>query len=236
MPHSPNQVAGAVGAVGCEAPVAKRARGEPRKGTPAAARFHEWLLKESGIEGLDNLELRHSDVPGAGIGIYARKPLAPGTAVIRVPYSCVLSAEKALASPVGRAARKVAPTCTDEFVLTLWVAVGRSDPEHPFHIYLASLQADGATPLAWPETVTKNLHGTNLGAAITQYVGWHSSAVCSLTPVAAVNGPNCPPCLHRASLSLFYSNPLILGINDTHIHLCWAQPLVSTLCSQPPCR
>lgn len=233
MPENPSKAVDVVGKPAGEAPAAKRARVPPKENP--AARFHEWLLKESDIEGLDNLELRHSDVPGAGIGIYARKPMGPGTAVIRVPYSCVLSAEKALASPVGRAARKVAPTCTDEFVLTLWVAVGRSDPAHPFHIYLASLQADGATPLAWPETVTQNLRGTNLGAAIDQYV-WLLVLFAHTRRHSAVTGPNCPSCLHRASLSLFYSHLLILGINDTHTHLYWVQPLVSTLCSQPPCR
>ncbi len=132
----------------------KRARREPADGetetvlpsSPAAfARFLDWVERKSGIAGLDNVALFRSREPGAGCGVYARdRALPPGAdSVIRVPISAVLTAGKALASPVGRAAREVEPLCTDEFVLTLWVAAGRSDSAHPFHEYLASLQASG---------------------------------------------------------------------------------------------
>ena len=113
-------------------------------------RFLEWVRKFSGISGLENVDLRISDVPGAGFGVYARETLGPGALVIRVPHRSVLNATKALQSTVGKVAREIDPNCTDEFVLVLWVAVGRCDPRHPFFAYLTSLQVSPRPCLICP--------------------------------------------------------------------------------------
>jgi hypothetical protein len=64
------------------------------------------------------------------------------------------------------------PTATDEFVLLLWMAVGRNDANHPFHPYLASLPQLPSLPMNWPTTLTDtttSLQGTNLGAAFEKH-------------------------------------------------------------------
>ena len=110
----------------------------PKALDAATTCFHEWLVSE-GVIGLNNVDLRSSNLPGAGCGVFAKKDLAPEEEVFRIPSKLVLTADKALESPLGKLARAVAPLCTAEFVLTLWVAVGRADTTHPFHTYLVTL-------------------------------------------------------------------------------------------------
>ena len=108
---------------------------------PRLGALLRWL-QESGAEGLEALEFRASSLANGGLGVFVgkdRQTLKPGDLIARIPQSCVLTADKALASDVGRACVGANPECTDEFVLIIWIAVGRLDENHPFHAYLSSL-------------------------------------------------------------------------------------------------
>ena len=131
----------------------------------------QWL-RAKGAEGVDDLEYRASSETGGGLGVFTKKTISPGGSVAKIPQSCVLTAEKALSSALGRACVAVNPHCTDEFIFTLWVAAGRLDTTHPFHAYLSSLPRDCTSPLSWPEALvdsTAHLGGTNLGGAVVSH-------------------------------------------------------------------
>jgi hypothetical protein len=109
---------------------------------------------------------------GGGIGLFTKKRLLPGEKVATIPQSCVLTGTKALRTEFGRSVVEILRNeveATDEFILLLWMAVGRNDPKHPFHPYLASLPQEGVLPLSWPSSLTDTnttLLGTNLGDAL----------------------------------------------------------------------
>ena len=133
-----------------------------------------WLEKQ-GAEGLSTLEFRPSTKVGGGMGAFTTQDIQPGSAIARLPQTCVLTATKALRSQLGQQIKKAVendPTATDEFVLLLWMAVGRNDANHPFHPYLASLPQLHSLPMNWPTTLTDTsttLQGTNLGAAFEDH-------------------------------------------------------------------
>lgn len=158
----------------------KRARSPPipaisspmqEDGGAALQDMLQWL-RAKGASGIDDLEYRASSEPGGGMGVFTKKPIAPGGSVAKIPQCCVLTAQKALSSVLGTACVAVNPYCTDEFVFTLWVAAGRLDAKHPFHAYLRSLPGDCASPLSWPQYLIEgksHLGGTNLGGAIVSH-------------------------------------------------------------------
>ena len=167
-----------------DAPAAKRPRrqSEPERGKIEPQQHEQcddsslgallrWL-RDEGAEGLENLEFRESSIACGGLGAFARKPIAPNGLIAKIPQKCVLNSDKALASDIGRACVAANPNCTDEFVLILWLAIGRVDPSHPFHIYISSLPPEPISPLAWDKSLVdgpSQLGRTNLGRAILSH-------------------------------------------------------------------
>ena len=149
----------------------KRCRAPSSDSAPPGGRYQallEWLTV-SGATGLSNLEFRESEKSGGGTGVFAKRRIRPGGCVAWIPQSCVLTAAKALSSAVGQTCRKLLPNCTDEFVLVLWMALGRGDPSHPFHAYLGSLPTERTSLVSWPEAHLSALAGTNLGTAVADH-------------------------------------------------------------------
>jgi hypothetical protein len=133
----------------------------------ALAGLTAWFRKV-GATGWDALEFKASNVSGGGgLGAFSRQGYPAHSDMAFLPHRAILTADKALATPLGVACRQVCPQCTDEFVLCLWMAEGRSsaDPLHPFHAYLASLPAELPSPVVWDKDTQALLKGTNLGAA-----------------------------------------------------------------------
>ena len=133
-----------------------------------------WLTK-AGTTGLSTLEFRSSVKVGGGIGTFTTIPILAGSSIAQIPQRCVLSATKAINSPFGqqcKAALQQDSRGTDEFILLLWMAVGRKDSNHPFHCYLQSLPQNSSLPISWPTQLTDSptsLQGTNLGTSLIQY-------------------------------------------------------------------
>ena len=121
------------------------------------------------------LSFRPSLKVGGGIGVFTTQAIKPGGVIANIPQQCVLSATKALRSEFGQAcslAIQDDPTGTDEFVMLLWMAIGRKDTTHSFHAYLQSLPQTPSLPISWPRSLTDSvstLGGTNLGTALDQY-------------------------------------------------------------------
>eukprot|EP00750_Incisomonas_marina_P013855 INCI17555.8.p1 GENE.INCI17555.8~~INCI17555.8.p1 ORF type:complete len:607 (+),score=109.38 INCI17555.8:22-1842(+) len=68
--------------------------------------------------------------------------------------------------------KQVLPDCTDEFVMLLWMALGRMDSSHPFHTYLRSLPSSPQSMVLCPPTlwdVPSLLGNTNAGALLRQH-------------------------------------------------------------------
>ena len=134
----------------------------------------EWLQKQ-GTTGLSTLEFRPSKKVGGGIGTFTTQDIQPGSSIARLPQTCVLTATKALRSTFGQACSAAIEndsTGTDEFILLLWMAIGRKDSTHPFHPYLASLPQLPSLPISWSITLTNTsttLENTNLGAALESH-------------------------------------------------------------------
>ena len=92
-----------------------------------------------------------------GIGAFAKRSFKSGDLLATLPRKCVLTANAAVESPVGVAAKQAALAsgaekyCTPDSVLWVYMCVGRVDTKHPWHPYLASLPADAPDPASWPE-------------------------------------------------------------------------------------
>ena len=100
--------------------------------------------EERKLRGVSNLRIGPSSLVGGGSALHTIGAIGGDggghNVIAEIPQACVLSAAKAAKSSFGRA---VASThgldCTDEFCMWMWMAIGRRDPAHPFHAYLASL-------------------------------------------------------------------------------------------------
>ena len=119
-----------------EASMPKRKASEPEPPlAPATTTLLAWL-SECGTEGLDQLSVRPT---ADGLGVFARRPFAPGDRIASLPQRCVLSARAAEESELGRAVRTAAsamgPTCealcTEEVVLWLSL-IHISEPTRPY--------------------------------------------------------------------------------------------------------
>ena len=121
--------------------------------TVSPATLVAWVAARGG-SGTDGVAVRGCG--GGGRGLFARRAFAAGDTILSLPQSCVLTAEKAAAAGVGVAARAAAKAwgveavCTDEVLLWLTMCVGRVDPSHPWHSYLACLPTAVSEPCRWP--------------------------------------------------------------------------------------
>eukprot|EP00928_Gymnodinium_smaydae_P078323 TRINITY_DN6218_c0_g1_i3.p1 TRINITY_DN6218_c0_g1~~TRINITY_DN6218_c0_g1_i3.p1 ORF type:complete len:828 (-),score=178.79 TRINITY_DN6218_c0_g1_i3:503-2965(-) len=109
-----------------------------------------WLRNGHGVDLRSfGLEIRRTE--DRGFGVFALRPVSPGTTLAKIPESAVLHAGKVHDSDFGRKAltavnasgEKVAP----EELLWLYMAWGRKDTTCPWHAYLQSLPTD--VPHAW---------------------------------------------------------------------------------------
>ncbi|CAL1163557.1 unnamed protein product [Cladocopium goreaui] len=103
-------------------------------------------------------------------GVYATEKIKVDEVIAEVPQSCVLSAERARESPVGKAFLKIFPEdkARDKWVFLLDLLAARVDATHPAHVYLAALPRESPTPMSWPANLRAMLAGTNLGAAVDE--------------------------------------------------------------------
>ena len=62
----------------------------------------------------------------------------------------------------------MADLCTDEVLLWLFMAIGRRDPKHPFHPYLASLPVVAPDAANWPEDHRAGLEATPVAADVAK--------------------------------------------------------------------
>lgn len=149
-------------------------------------------LESSGAQGIDGLHIA-ADGDG-GIGAFARHAIQQGQLIAAIPQRCVLSVHAAEESALGRAVRAAAKRLdsahaallTDEVLLWIYMAVGRMDPAHPWHAYLASLPSQSPDPACWPAALRDELNGTPVGASVRAAVdavhAVHSGLVRGLSP------------------------------------------------------
>ena len=121
-------------------------------------------LRSQGAVGFEKLRITDSTESGGGLGVFATEKVGPNGVVVRIPQECVVTVAAAWASEVGRQCADI-PNATDEFVMALWLAIGRIQPEHPYHVYLTSLPSDPPNVPCWDEESMAPLEGTNLGVA-----------------------------------------------------------------------
>eukprot|EP00930_Biecheleria_cincta_P070289 TRINITY_DN57930_c0_g1_i1.p1 TRINITY_DN57930_c0_g1~~TRINITY_DN57930_c0_g1_i1.p1 ORF type:complete len:498 (+),score=116.82 TRINITY_DN57930_c0_g1_i1:105-1598(+) len=128
----------------------------------------DWLEKQ-GAAGLDKLGVARACGKG-DLGVFAKEKIEPGSVIAHVPQSCILSAEKARASDIGKACLAALPSgeAIDELILRLWLMAGRADTSHEMHTYLRSLPAETPTPMGWPRNLQMMLAGTNLSILVSE--------------------------------------------------------------------
>jgi len=152
--------------------MSKRARDDApdaRAPPPEREALVAWLLS-CGCVSVSGVEIRASTEAGSGLGMFARAAIEPRGVIARLPQRCVLTAQKAKVSELGRAVLAQppggAPRCSDELLLLTWMAIGRRDGAHPFHAYLASLPCTAPDAPSWPLRLRLLLRGTSLGVAV----------------------------------------------------------------------
>ena len=140
------------------------------------AQLLSWA-KRIGCGGLDNIEIR-CDNDTLGAGLFASKRITAHSAVISLPQSAVLTLERAASSTLGRLARATAAewgsdaaaTCTDSFLLYVFMCVGRIDPAHPWHAYCSSLPTAPQEPCRWPDAVLDELRASGTAQSLVAAV------------------------------------------------------------------
>eukprot|EP00931_Biecheleriopsis_adriatica_P095030 TRINITY_DN6865_c0_g1_i1.p1 TRINITY_DN6865_c0_g1~~TRINITY_DN6865_c0_g1_i1.p1 ORF type:complete len:478 (+),score=96.65 TRINITY_DN6865_c0_g1_i1:54-1487(+) len=143
---------------------ATHAQGAPVHAVLDWLRFH-------GASGLEKFRVGVVSMNGSRedeLGIFARENIAPGQVLASVPQDCVLSADKAKCSNIGKTCLEVLAEgeASDEFIFLLWLMIGRADKSHPMHTYLNGLPVEAPTPMAWPPRLRAMLSGTNLGVMV----------------------------------------------------------------------
>ena len=133
-------------------------------------RLLQWLRRSGAT--IDLLRFRRSS--WGGTGAFASQQCPPGTVLATIPAACVLTADKAWASPLGVALREAAAEwgltglCSPEVVLWVYMIVGREDSKHPFFPYLKSLPGESPDPVTWPQQLQDELASTPAGPAIAE--------------------------------------------------------------------
>ena len=156
-------------------------------------------MTENACENLHHYECKSSLEVGGGIGLFTKVPLSVGSKVATIPQSCVLTTTKALKTQFGQAIQQAIskhPQKSDEFILLMWMAIGRKDVSHPFHPYLASLPQEPVLPLSWPDSMINTattLLNTNLGDALAFHRTLVYGTYADLIKVVRETNPNLLP-------------------------------------------
>ena len=132
--------------------------------------FLRWLA-DSGAS-MDALQLRSSADGSGDDGVFLTRDIVQDERVASIPHSRVLSVDKARASPLGDALLATRLSCSNESLLCLYIALGRRDPSHAFHPYLAALPEVPGDPFHWPEALLEGeLGGTGVPSAVLKLSG-----------------------------------------------------------------
>ncbi|CAK0804031.1 unnamed protein product [Prorocentrum cordatum] len=129
------------------------------------ARVHglvSWL-RENGAN-IDGLECRDDGL--GGLGMFATKSFAAGAEIASIPAALVFTTDAARATKLGAAAAALG--AQEELVLWIYMAHGRSDPEHPWHPYLKSLAASQPDPTSWSRDALAPLRATPIMRMVTE--------------------------------------------------------------------
>ena len=163
---------------------------------PEIATLLSWLTGRGAV-GVERLRVRPSAATGGGLGVFAHEPILPGGTIVQVPQRCVLTTRKVWESEVGRCCRELCcadgafgALCDGAFVMFLWMALGRADAAHPFHVYLASLPAEAPNCECWAPEKRALLRGTNLGAAAERAREKLDAQHAALLPALAAARPD----------------------------------------------
>jgi len=152
-------------------------RGIDQVDSPAATEHHDAIIlqekmaawvKTKGGQYLENVRIGSSSVVDGGTGLFASNTISsePGI-ILKIPQACVMSEEIASKSFVGENCRRVhGDSCSQDFMFLLYIANGRKNTLHPFHIYIASLPDSPVSAPWWSESERELLKGTNLGLSI----------------------------------------------------------------------
>lgn len=135
-----------------------------------------------------------------GVGAVAAREFASGATLALLPRTCVLSAETAQQSALGRAVaelarrRGVEELCTARVLLWLFMAVGRCDKGNPFHAYLASLPATSPEPACWSPSLLRELETTPIGPTLASELAFMDEVWARLVaPMRDELGPEVLP-------------------------------------------
>lgn len=161
----------------------RRAAAEDR-----AARLWAWL-RERGCD-LDGIEIRPDN--DGGLGVFATKALAEGSAIGGLPGSAVLDPREALRLPLAQ--RALSSGASPPFALWLTLADGLHNDKHPFHGYLASLPDAAPDPCAWSREQRALLGGTPLAKQVESQRRLLRAEFERIVPAIAVQQTSPPLC------------------------------------------
>eukprot|EP00939_MAST-03C_sp_MAST-3C-sp1_P001481 g1481.t1 len=159
--------------------------------------LRKWLEKR-GAEGLSTLKLSSSTDHGGGRCLRTKKALKTGDTILVIPQSCILSCKKlAQTSFCQRAAaciRNAGEIATDEFLMLLSMAAGRTCESHEFHVYLSSLpETSDNLPFLWPRKIVERLIDTNLFSSLCKYRDIVDKKYASLVGIIRTAHPDLLP-------------------------------------------
>ena len=115
---------------------------------------------------------RHDDLvirtTPAGRGVYARRPIAAGAVVLRVPRALVVTLEDVQRSSIGHQLRDL-ELSSDHTLLAAWLLAEDLDPSSPWRSFLDALPRDlRGFPLHASPDDQSLLHGTVAGALLEE--------------------------------------------------------------------
>lgn len=136
----------------------------------ASGALLEWLARHGG----DASALRVVRYPGGERGVVARRDLADGDVIVRVPEALVVTPERARRSDAGRAmAAAGLGGASDGAAVTAWLLAEQGAPSSPWREYLASLPASMRhAPALFDDAELAPLEGTE---ALALTLAWRAA-------------------------------------------------------------
>jgi hypothetical protein len=157
---------------------------------PALVAALAWARASGGM--FDGLRLALD--PHGGVGIYAARAFAAGDTLAFVPHACALTVgvvrAHAFGARVVEAARSYGALdeLSDELLLCLAIAAGRSDASLPWHPLVAAFPDESPEPCCWPEGLRAELVGTPIGLAVSGVVARFALHVARLVRRLGADG------------------------------------------------
>ncbi|XP_076466357.1 SET domain-containing protein 4-like [Babylonia areolata] len=118
------------------------------KGDDSCGKLRKWMVSQSSKADFgDTLDLVPFNFPDTGRGLKTKKSISPGTVIISIPLSLLVTTSTVLNSPVGLLVKRWKVVFTPQQLLSLFLLTELDKGEHSqWYLFISSLPSDYTLP------------------------------------------------------------------------------------------